>query len=311
MGLANRLRPGNGDVRFAGVIRPASFRGAYRRLFGGPETRDAAPADPGPGRIKPRDGPPLEVAVDASPEALSAMLAHIEARWRELGDAAPHFSVITNPDFLPQNIAGNEARFFETGAHDVNVLRQTAARCGVTLDGAGRCFELGCGVGRVSVWLAKEFAEVVAADVSPAHLSLAAETLARFGVSNVRLVRLESLGLDTISEFDAFFSVIVLQHNPPPVAAVLLDAALRKLRPGGIAYFQVPTYGPAYRFGVAEYLSRMDKQVGMEMHVLPQPAVFEILRRNRCDLLECREDDAVGDHEGFVSNSFFARKSAP
>jgi hypothetical protein len=44
------------------------------------------------------------------------------------------------------------------------------------------------------------------------------------------------------------------------------------------------------------------------MHVLPQSSVFEILARNGCDLLECREDDSVGDHEGFVSNTFFARK---
>lgn len=276
-------------------------------MAGTPEPTPAA-ADFGPVRIKPRDGPPMRVAVDAGPDGLSAMLAHIEARWRELGDLAPHWSVLTNPDFLPENIAANEPRFYETGAGDVHVLRQTAARCGVTLDGAGRCFELGCGVGRVSVWLAKEFAEVVAADVSPAHLRLAAEALARFQVSNVRLVRVESLGLETIPEFDTFFSVIVLQHNPPPIAAALLDTILRKLRPGGIAYFQVPTYGPAYSFGVAEYLSGMERRIGMEMHVLPQPAVFEILRRNGCDLLECREDDAVGDHEGFVSNSFFARK---
>jgi SAM-dependent methyltransferase len=286
----------------------ASFRAACRRLFGTGAAPEPAPVDPGPVTIKPRDGPPMQVAVDASPEELSAMLAHIETRWRELGDDAPHWSVITNFDFAPQNIAANETRFYETGAVDVHMLRQTAARCGVTVDRTGRCFELGCGVGRDSVWLAQEFAEVVAADVSPPHLRLAAEALARLHVENVRLVRLDSLALEAIPKFDVFFSVLVLQHNPPPVAAALLDTVLRKLRPGGIASFQVPTYGPAYRFSVAEYLSRMDSRAGMEMHLLPQPAVFEILRRNGCDLLECREDGAVGNHEGFVSNSFFARK---
>jgi SAM-dependent methyltransferase len=267
----------------------------------------AAPVFP-VARRPPLDGPPMKVTTEASAAELAAMIAHVEAQWRRLGDETPHWSVIVNPDFLPENIAANETRFYETGRDPVHVLRRVAARCGVTLDGTGRCFELGCGVGRVSLWLAREFGEIIAADVSPVHLELAGEALARRGVQNVRLVRLDSVSLDTIPAFDAFVSVIVLQHNPPPVAVALLDAALRKLRPGGIAYFQVPTYGPAYTFNIADYLASTEDRAGMEMHVLPQPRVFELLRRNDCDLLECREDNSVGDHEGFVSNIFFARK---
>ncbi|HEY1747976.1 MAG TPA: methyltransferase domain-containing protein [Xanthobacteraceae bacterium] len=284
------------------------FRAICRRLLGDRRNRQAAIVPLALGQARLLDGPPMSVELDASPEELSAMVAHLKVQWEQLGNRAPHWSVVVDPDFLPENIAAHESRFYETGHDPVHVLRRTAARCGVALDSASRCFELGCGVGRVTVWLAGEFAEVIGGDISQAHLNLATKALTQRSISNVRLVRLEDLALDAIPEFDVFVSVIVLQHNPPPVAAALLNMALRKLRPGGIAYFQVPTYGPAYAFSVSEYLAQIEKSNGMEMHILPQGVIFEILNRNGCDLVECRENDAVGDHEGFVSNLFFARK---
>src|SRR5271169_236009 len=48
--------------------------------------------------------------------------------------------------------------------------------------------------------------------------------------------------LARLTNVDLFFSIIVLQHNPPPVILGILDAAFAGLRPGGLAFFQVPTY---------------------------------------------------------------------
>ena len=39
---------------------------------------------------------------------------------------------------------------------------------------------------------------------------------------------------------------------------------------------------------------------GMEMHVLPQDALFELIEQSNCDLLEIREDGWTGN----VQNGF-------
>jgi hypothetical protein len=99
----------------------------------------------------------------------------------------------------------------------------------------------------------------------------------------------------------------VLQHNPPPLIAALLTRLLNKLRPGGVAYFQVPTYRLNYRFLVDEYLRTASPMDGIEMHVIPQWVLFDILHRCGCRLLECREDHWTGDPR-MISNSIFLRK---
>lgn len=47
--------------------------------------------------------------------------------------------------------------------------------------------------------------------------------------------------------------------------------------------------------------------LSMEKHVLPQAAVYDLMRRHSVDLLEVHEDRAVG-HPDIISNTFFARK---
>ena len=73
-----------------------------------------------------------------------------------------------------------------------------------------------------------------------------------------------------LEQADLVYSVIVLQHNPPPVIHMLVRAFLKALNPGGVAYFQVPTYRVGYRFSPGEYLENEGKtHAMMEMHVIP------------------------------------------
>jgi hypothetical protein len=78
----------------------------------------------------------------------------------------------------------------------------------------------------------------------------------------------------------------------------------RRLEPGGVAIFQVPTYRVGYRFEVAAYLTAGLGQE-MEMHVLPQPDILALAWRHRCRLVEMREDTpVVEDPPDWLSNTF-------
>ena len=75
------------------------------------------------------------------------------------------------------------------------------------------------------------------------------------GLKNVELHCINAVDqIAALPTFDCFISLIVLQHNPPPVIAFLLRTILRKLTPGGLAYFQVPTYQRGAVFKADEYL---------------------------------------------------------
>lgn len=258
--------------------------------------------------LKATNWPRTEVEVEVSPEQLARMIRHVEATWENLGRADPHWSVLVQEKYRATKIGANKDDFFESGKDDVGALCAAAARCGVRLEDYFNCFELGCGVGRLSIRLAELFPRVVAADISASHLEIAKETIAERACRNVELVKLNALAdLKSLPAFDVFFSLIVLQHNPPPVIAQILRILLEKLRPGGIAFFQVPTYALDYDFIAEEYLEGIDMPTHMEMHVLPQQILFELIEKTGCQLLEIREDDMTGTPT-MVSNSALVSK---
>lgn len=261
---------------------------------------------------RPLDDPQIHVETEATPAQLSRMLEYQEATWKKLGETEPYYAVITHDAFKMANLSGNEGRFFSSGQYCVQNIERTAARYDLDFRAYKDCLELGCGAGRMTMWLADVFGKVIAADISPNHLRIAAETLKRTHHHNVDLVKVDTFAsLDALPEFDVFVSLIVIQHNPPPVAAVILEKLLRKIRPGGLAHFQCQTYMPDYSFSVADYIKHIDgiKQGdSWEMHCLPQPVIFDMFKRTGFRLLEVREDGwtSIG-----ISNSFLAlRESA-
>ena len=300
-------REAESEQAIQGLMRGAATLEDLRRAFlNSDEFRQRVVPDIRPVG-KPLSWPPARVDTRVTDEQLRAMIDRVERNFRHMGETEPHWSVLSDEKFKAANIEQTRDEFFASGEGVVDEFRTAAARCGAGIKPNGMCFELGCGVGRSTIFLARHFSGVIGADVSAPHLELARQVMEEFGCSNVMLTQVDQIGkIEKLPSFDAFFSIIVLQHNPPPLIHHLLRTILGKLNPGGLAYFQVPTYALKYEFNVDKYLATQVRLGEPEMHVIPQHEVYELAQETRCRVLEVREDAASG--WSFVSNRFLIQK---
>src|SRR6185312_1129040 len=256
--------------------------------------------------------PPPQVEVDVTPEMLERLLSHVEHVWRRFGEDDPFWSVLTK--FKPAGAEVDKAAFYATGRKRVEFLTAALARAGIDIASLPVCFELGCGVGRLTTWLADRFKRVVAADISSAHLEVAARELAAQGKTNVSFLRVATMAeLANAEPFDVFFSMISLQHSPPPVIKHVLVTLLGKLNPGGVAYFQIPTLIPEQRFKAESYMTpaaaaSKAPQDKMETFAVPQKVMFRMFDELGLNVLEIREDNQCGAQK--LSNTFLVRRPA-
>lgn len=304
--------PENSSVVSSHVEASTSLRDLRARFLASPEFQTrlahAGLKDRSTSKPKPLSWERSHVDLQVSPDELTRMTRHVEAAWEQLGQLEPHWSVITQEKYRAAMIGECVEDFFESGELEAEAMRASAARYGVRIEDCRSCFELGCGVGRVTVWLARLFPHVIACDISLPNLDIARQAVAKNDCQNVEWLKLDALAdLDDLKELDAFFSVIVLQHNPPPVIAQILRALMNKLLPNGIGYFQVPTYSRGYNFVAKHYLNNLVHTGDMEMHVLPQNALFPLVEECGCKLLEIREDDRTGSPT-IISNAVLIRK---
>jgi SAM-dependent methyltransferase len=246
------------------------------------------------------------VEVDGTPEELDQLFDHVRQTWTSLGANNPHFSVLTNPLYHRDSLNPEaEEDFYKTGAIEVGVFLSVCERNRIEPNFSGAAIELGCGVGRIAEPLAAHFHKYLGADISAPHLALARERAQRVGLKNVEYVLLSDL-LESNSTYDLFFSSIVLQHNPPLVIAYLLDHMLKRLKPGGLGFFQIPSVLFDYNFILKKYLRGVNENKHMEMHPLPQNKVFEIIANNDCQMLEAIFDGKAAS-QGF-SYTYFCKK---
>lgn len=254
--------------------------------------------------------PRIDVDVDIDESTLTRLFERIKTEWSRLGTSEPYWSVLSDEHFKISHFEQYDREFFESGQEVVRIWQASLERNGISQDQFKSCLELGCGVGRVTRWLAPFFERVIGLDISINHIELAKDYLAAQGVENVSLRQMADMqSLIDVERVDSIFSILVLQHNPPPLIAWLIKHLLSKLRQGGVGFFQVPTYAVGYSFKVDEYLSK-DYEPGIEMHLLPQVMIFQLIEAANCTLIEMREDGFVG-LPGWISNSMLVRKKGP
>jgi len=271
--------------------------------FSAAQQRLAKARGPSPSHL-PFELPPLDVEWQTDSRTAARLIEHVRKTWTALGQERPHWSVLSSEQFLPERIAESESKFFASGQKDVAVLTSALKRHAVM--GNHSVFEYGCGIGRVTAHLAGAFNSVTACDISSSHLDMARHTTGSRNNVTFKLVNDEKFAMT--ESFGVWLSHIVLQHNPPPIIAMILKRMFSLLAPDGIAMFQVPTYCLGYRFNIAEYLNGGKSDGAIEVHCLPQSVIFGLAQQAGCIPLEIREDDAMGPASHWLSNTFVFRK---
>jgi len=252
--------------------------------------------------------PRIEVQTTATPQQLRALFERVAGCWKAFGEKEPYWSVLTDDAFRLGSFDRHAREYLDSGESEVARLLAWLTRNGIDPDSLDGCTEYGCGTGRVTRWLAARFKRVLACDISAPHLELARGHLEQAGCRNVELRHIRALeSLERTPPADLLYSVIVLQHNPPPLAAFILRRLLASLRAGGAAFFQIPTYARGYRFELARYLRSKPRTDSVEMHVLPQQEVFAIIAETGCQAIEVLPDASVGDPD-WISNTFLVCK---
>ncbi|MEX2159801.1 MAG: class I SAM-dependent methyltransferase [Dehalococcoidia bacterium] len=125
----------------------------------------------------------------------------------------------------------SDEQFEESGRHDAQQLGRFVAQ-------DSRVLDLGCGIGRVMLYLAPRCAELYGVDVSSRMLGRARARLR--DVPNAQLSRVSGRDLRVLPDdyFDFAYSLQVLQHVEREDVMRYFAELMRVLRPGGRAYLQ-------------------------------------------------------------------------
>jgi SAM-dependent methyltransferase len=160
-----------------------------------------------------------------------------DADWRKIGDTEPHWGVITQPEFLSENLTeDNVAAFYASG---VDFMAYTVQALRAVTDWpvwAASALDFGCGVGRLTEAMTAYADKVVGYDISPGMLAQARA----HGAGKATYVDVLPDG-----PFDWINSYIVFQHIPPERGMELLRALLQRLKLGGLVSLQFTIYRDA------------------------------------------------------------------
>ncbi len=210
--------------------------------------------------------------------------------WERAASEDPYFAVLSDPD--KRGGGWDPEAFFRSGAQEVATVLAYVEGLGVPILHDSAALDFGCGLGRLTVPLARRFSRAVGVDVSTSMVARATELHGPSARVEFRQNVREDLRIFEDGEFGFVYSNIVLQHLPPRLARRYVEEFVRVTRTGGMVVFQLPD---SYREGVAARLRTMlrvrtrlrsllgrpartsSDHVEWEMHGTPEPEVRQWL----------------------------------
>ena len=241
-------------------------------------------------------------------------LDQLREEWTALGTVDPLWAVLSDPN--TRGGRWDTDAFFATGRKDVDAVFAVISEANLVIDGR-RALDFGCGVGRLSQALAREFDEVVGVDISSSML----EGARRFDQSDGRcqfvLNTTDDLSQFPTASFDFVYSHIVLQHMEPVYSLGYIREFTRLLRSGGVVVFQIPVTNGTRRIRdlVKSWFPGLVKRLHnirhpgipiIELYAVPMERITQALIEGGMSIFATTDDPngSSGSH-GVV---FFARK---
>jgi SAM-dependent methyltransferase len=201
-----------------------------------------------------------------------------DSDWREWAKTDPYFAILSNEKFKG---GASKGEFLATGEAAVEevVVRLQRAFGPLSFD---RALDFGCGVGRLTMPLARRFRSAVGVDISPQMLAEARANCGKFGINNADFVISDDGLTNAAGQFDFMLSLITLQHMPVRRGLKVIESMLRRLVRGGGIYIEVPISSPRPH-GLRELMYWMawlrhrvlHSRPPMQMNVYPIPHIIQ------------------------------------
>ena len=174
-------------------------------------------------------------------------MAQTDKAWERFGNTEPYHSVLTKEGFRKDRLDERaRAAFFQSGEDYVSYALDAVRE---HLDAAyspTRALDFGCGVGRLTIPLARRSRDVVGVDVSQGMLTEAIANAALAGLTNVRFAMSDDRLSAVDGTFDLVHSFIVLQHLVPERGEAIVRRLIERLRENGVGILHM-TYAYASR----------------------------------------------------------------
>ena len=165
--------------------------------------------------------------------------------WKAYGRTEPYYGVLSDERFRKKHLTPRALEeFFRSGEQDLDFFLATIRRHFDPQFTPKRALDFGCGVGRLTIPLARISSEVVAADVSTEMIAEAKRNCERRSISNVEFVQSDDRLSAVTGKFDFILSYIVFQHIPSRRSERILRAILDRLADGGFGCLHFNYTGP-------------------------------------------------------------------
>jgi 2-polyprenyl-3-methyl-5-hydroxy-6-metoxy-1,4-benzoquinol methylase len=184
-------------------------------------------------------------------------------RWERLA-RDPYYAVLNVEQHRDARMTEEDRACFARSGEDDMARTVDEIRRWVVADFAPRrAVDFGCGVGRLTIPIARLSGHVTGIDISDAMLAEARRNCAANGVANVDFVTSDAYfagGVDAEAPIDFVHAYIVFQHMVPAAGLWVADALVRRLAPGGVG---------ALHFTYARRASRLRRVVHRLRRVVP------------------------------------------
>ena len=165
-------------------------------------------------------------------------MTNTDKAWEYYGNKDPYFGVLASDEFRRERLEeGSRAQFFQSGQDHIDFVLDTAAEHFGRIS-PRRALDFGCGVGRLTLPLARRCAHVIGVDVSPSMLDEARVNSREAGLSNVEFAPSDDALTHVDGTFDLVHSYIVFQHIEPRRGARIFHHMVNRLAEGGLGIVQ-------------------------------------------------------------------------
>jgi 2-polyprenyl-3-methyl-5-hydroxy-6-metoxy-1,4-benzoquinol methylase len=235
---------------------------------------------------------------------LGSINLNTDRAWKRYGEVDPYFGVITHKDYHAWALTDEKREnFFRSGEEHVEKVMKILREINPGFSPA-RTIDFGCGVGRLTLPLARVSTSVIGVDVAPGMLSEAQKNAAERGVSNVEFAH------EISGHFDFIHSYIVLQHIPPRRGLPIVRDLVSRVERGGMIALQVPYHAaPWVKLAIrVKHVNPIIKRTfnlvngrpwnfpALTMYCYSVPSILAILRDAGIDDIRIVLDSAAGPY---------------